>query len=978
MSVARRGLLVLVVAALALSGSLAAAPRAGQAEVPRIVLPPVDVAKAIAEDPLREEQGLPPRFAVPVAVRVTPQTDGLWEVGTRDTMVWRLKVLSKGALTLNLGFARYKMPLGGSLLVTSADGKYALPAFTDADNESHGQLWTPVVKGDEVLLTVTVPAARRNDLVLELTSVGHDYKGFGSPELLKSGACNVDVVCPEGDGFRDVIRAVAVISTGGSTFCTGSMVNNTANDLKPYFMTANHCGINSGNAASLVTYWNYENSTCRPIGSPESGGAGDGQLNEFMTGSIFRAAYAASDMTLVELDDPAPQAFDIFWAGWDRSTGDFTCTAGVPCPAVHHPNTDEKRISFSHQNTTTTSYNNPTVPGDGTHIHVFWNLGVTEPGSSGSPLYSPEKRFVGQLHGGPSSCTATDKSDYYGRFSVSWVGGGTSATRVSDWLDPTASGVTTLDGRNNCTAPAQPASLLATPNGNNRIDLTWDAAAGAATYDVYRAEGSCPASGATLIASGVASTAYSDTAVSGGTTYAYQVAARAADACESIRSACTSATATGVCLLAPTFGGLASATNGQLGTCTVGLSWAAGTPRCGTNLVYNVYRSTSPGFTPSAVNRIARCVGGTAYTDVTAASGVKHYYAVRAEDDSGNGTGPCRGGIEETNAVLKDATPTGAPTVAFQDDLESGAANWTTGGAGTPWALVTTLSHSPTHSFFVDDPASVSDRQLATASPVSVLPGARLEFWHRYNTERGSAGTPYDGGVLEWSLDGTTWYDILAAGGTIPANSGRFVQGGYVGAISSSFSNPLAGRQAWSGDNATFEKVIVDLGDFSGQSVRFRFRMGTDSSVGDEGWYVDDVAVSVGSSCTPGVAPMGYFTATPCRAADTRDAVGPYGGPALAAGAERLFTLHGRCGVPATAKSVSLNVTVTGQTSPGYLQILPAGTPATGTSTINYGTAQTRANNALVGLDAQGRVAVTCGQADGTTHFILDVTGWFE
>ena len=58
---------------------------------------------------------------------------------------------------------------------------------------------------------------------------------------------------------------------------------------KQYFLTADHCGINAGNAASLVTFWNYENSTCRPLGSPASGGAGDGQLTQFMTGATFRA-----------------------------------------------------------------------------------------------------------------------------------------------------------------------------------------------------------------------------------------------------------------------------------------------------------------------------------------------------------------------------------------------------------------------------------------------------------------------------------------------------------------------------------------------------------------------------------------------------------------------------------------------------------------------------------------------------------------
>lgn len=978
MSYWKRGLSVLVAAATLLSLPLGAANAGkGATGIPRIVLPSVDVAKALAEDPGREAAGLPPRFAIPVAVKIDTLNSGAWDEAA-GISTWRLLIASPGALTLNLGFTRYRMPAGGSLVVSSPEGKYGPRPFTARDNKPHGELWTPVVKGDEVLVTVTVPTTRRGELVLELTSVGHDYKGFGSASSDKSGSCNVDVVCPEGDGYRDIIRSVANISTGGSLFCTGNMLNSViaGPGTKQFFLTANHCGITAGTAPSLVTYWNHENSTCRPVGSPASGGAGDGQLTQFLTGATFRAASSASDFTLVELDDVPPPEFNVFWAGWDRSPGDFACTPAVPCAAVHHPNNDEKRISFSYVSTTTTSYNNATVPGDGSHVHVFWGLGVTEPGSSGSPLFSPQKRVIGQLHGGPSACGASDLSDYYGHLSVSWTGGGTSSSRLSDWLDPAGSGVLAIDGRDACTAPAAPATLTATPNGANRIDLVWAAVSGAATYDVYRQEGTCPATPATRIAQGLTDFAYSDTTVSGGTTYAYQVTARAADACESARSTCASASATGICLLPPTFAGVASVANAQTASCKLDVTWTAGTARCGTGLVYNVYRSTVAGFTPGPANRVASCVTGTTWSDTTPASGVKHYYAVRAEDDAA-GTGPCRGGIEDTNVVLKSGTPTGAPAISFQDDMESGATNWTTGGSGTAWAIVTTAASSPTHSYWIDDPSTVTDRQLITATALSVAPGATLAFSHRYNTEAGS--TLYDGGVLEWSLDGTTWYDILAGnGGTIPANAARFVSGGYVGTLSSSFSNPLGGRQAWSGDNGAFGSVVVDLSDFAGQSVRFRWRFGTDSSTSDAGWWVDDVVLAAGTSCSSVAVPLGFHLASPCRVVDTRNPDGPYGGPAMSAGVQRLFTMNGQCGIPVTAKALALNVTVTGQTAAGSIVLLPGGTPGAGTSTLNYSADKTRANNTIMGVDALGRISAVVQQPSGAAHLIIDVNGWFE
>ena len=121
-----------------------------------------------------------------------------------------------------------------------------------------------------------------------------------------------------------------------------------------------------------------------------------------------------------------------------------------------------------------------------------------------------------------------------------------------------------------------------------------------------------------------------------------------------------------------------------------------------------------------------------------------------------------------------------------------------------------------------------------------------------------------------------------------------------------------------------------------------------------------------------------FHTLTPCRVADTRDPDGPWGGPALAAGAERLFTIAGRCAVPATARSVSLNVTVTQPTAAGHLTLYPGGTPPPIVSALNYGAGQTRGNNAIVALGADGSLAVTCGQSSGTTHMILDVNGYFE
>ncbi|MFN2387002.1 MAG: IPT/TIG domain-containing protein [Thermoanaerobaculia bacterium] len=122
----------------------------------------------------------------------------------------------------------------------------------------------------------------------------------------------------------------------------------------------------------------------------------------------------------------------------------------------------------------------------------------------------------------------------------------------------------------------------------------------------------------------------------------------------------------------------------------------------------------------------------------------------------------------------------------------------------------------------------------------------------------------------------------------------------------------------------------------------------------------------------------GFFTVAPCRVVDTRNAAGPLGGPALAAGAGRTFTVTGQCNIPASAKAVSANVTVTGPSSGGHLTVFPGGTPLSTASTINFAAGQTRANNAVLPLDAAGRLGVRCVQASGATHFLLDVNGYFR
>ena len=122
-----------------------------------------------------------------------------------------------------------------------------------------------------------------------------------------------------------------------------------------------------------------------------------------------------------------------------------------------------------------------------------------------------------------------------------------------------------------------------------------------------------------------------------------------------------------------------------------------------------------------------------------------------------------------------------------------------------------------------------------------------------------------------------------------------------------------------------------------------------------------------------------FHTVSPCRIVDTRGPSGPYGGPALAGGSVRSFVLAGPCGVPSTAKSLAVNVTVTQPSAGGHITAFPAGGSVPSSSTLNFSAGQTRANNAVLGLSPAGGVSVsTMLPPGGTVHLIVDVNGYFE
>ena len=153
----------------------------------------------------------------------------------------------------------------------------------------------------------------------------------------------------------------------------------------------------------------------------------------------FCAAWYTTDFALMKIKGDVSQNSNLTWLGWDK-TGDTP--SSTTC--IHHPAGDVMKISADYDPATSTSRNE----GTNNFWEVDFDYGITQGGSSGSPLLNPEKKVVGQLKGSPhpidDPCDGTIKD--YGKFSLSWSGGGTNNTRLSNWLDPNGMGITVMPG----------------------------------------------------------------------------------------------------------------------------------------------------------------------------------------------------------------------------------------------------------------------------------------------------------------------------------------------------------------------------------------------------------------------------------------------------------------------------------------------------------------------------------------------------
>jgi len=476
-----------------------------KSNITAISLPQVDIQKVKSQDDINDNlRAKPYRIGIPHKVNYGLDNAGTWTQLPNGDRIWRILFSSKDAVHLSVAFDEFFLPKGGKIYLYNNDRTDKSGAYTDIQNNEERVLGTWFVNGDKLWIEYYEPKNVRGQGKLNLSSVIHGYrlghtyqKGYFNDiqkGLNDSGDCNHDVDCPIGSDFESekniLKKSVAFLNMGDGFICSGGLLNNTAEDKTPYFLTANHCSGTDPALYSMRFNWISPNPVCAATTNST-----DAVDNFTISGATLRANNADSDVMLVEINSAIPNNWDVTYAGWDRTDIAPSFVVGI-----HHPSGDIMKICRDDSGVVKAPHSinggpvaqtwEITTAGGG------WELGVTEGGSSGSALFDPNGRIIGQLFGGAAACLGifdNGSLDFYGRFAISWETGTTTATRLRDWLDPTNTNSTTLDAINNVLAISDEfleINLSIFPNPTTGIlYINKSAMVGELSYEVYNTLG---------------------------------------------------------------------------------------------------------------------------------------------------------------------------------------------------------------------------------------------------------------------------------------------------------------------------------------------------------------------------------------------------------------------------------------------------------------------------------------------------------
>ena len=420
--------------------------------VPTIEIEALDAEALLAEDAAIPGKDHALRIGVTKDVNYSIANSGRIDMLPDGARVWRLAFHMKDATFTSMNFSTFNIPDGAELYFYTSDRENVIGKFINKNLMEDGTFYPQEMPGEDIVVEYYEPAnaAFHGELVINQISQGY-YDFFHIKEIEggignAEGTCHPNAICYDAT-WHPQINSVAcyTMTAGGYVYmCSGSMINNTANNNKQYFLSANHCYTAN---ATYKFYFLYQATTCNDS---------NGTTFKTATGATVKAqdnANSSSDFMLWEITGTINPNHDVYLAGWD-------CSGTLPtnptsCAAIHHPGGDIKKFSIPQ-----TLRNGAMVY---SNMSKYWittwayATGTTEQGSSGSALFNKDKLIVGQLYAGSSSCVATSEQghegpggeDFYGKLSNSWTNGNNSnnAKKLKPWLDPNNTGATTLQGR---------------------------------------------------------------------------------------------------------------------------------------------------------------------------------------------------------------------------------------------------------------------------------------------------------------------------------------------------------------------------------------------------------------------------------------------------------------------------------------------------------------------------------------------------
>ena len=420
----------------------------------------LDLASIYIEDSIQYAEHQ--QFNVARLIKINPDFISDLKALRTDTNkeIWKTEFSIPKTKALALKIKHLHLPKGSQLFLYTPNQLKDFLVF-DASQQAIdlNHFISKKIQGSRLILeynqTIKSLHHTKDSLILDIEGLVDFYirKSEGNPGFGQSTECEVNVACSEGDGWCNEAQSVVriFIQSGASySYCSGTLVNNTRQDFAPYILTAEHCGAYSNEED--FKYWkfdfNYQSDACQSPASeidiPAQAIYGCQTLAK-----AKRNATSGSDFRLLRLLDSVPKSWNIYYAGWDVHDYTSIKNGGV---GIHHPYGDIKKIStFLADLQSSDAYG-------GHENDDFWKTywtatenghGITEGGSSGSPLFNDKGLIIGTLSTGSSYCDNRKTSpDYYAKMARHWTSNGSDSTQqLKVWLDPLNSGVLQLGGK---------------------------------------------------------------------------------------------------------------------------------------------------------------------------------------------------------------------------------------------------------------------------------------------------------------------------------------------------------------------------------------------------------------------------------------------------------------------------------------------------------------------------------------------------